>query len=258
MHKNDQDMIHALKKHTSTIAPPPELKHKVMKSIELMNEQGRRLALIDVDTLTEDDPMDSVLLTMKPGTGKAIYIVDHNPAKTISNQTCYEAEHWPNDLHELSHAMAYANIKLPKLGEPQSVKVMYGFDPLEAWQVIDMYREAELSGKRVIVRDLRKNDRLVGVVLEYDQDPISFELRILTTTKSRIHVPDINEHIIIRTKVGGKPAVYLTDTTMSQLIWIDDEQEVLLQYEIRARHATREHILNIASNVHNGVPLEQL
>ncbi|MGO4185000.1 hypothetical protein AB4Z17_27920 [Paenibacillus sp. TAF43_2] len=83
------------------IYPPAGLKQKVLEEIMLVNKKGEMLAKVTVDTLNIDNPFDQIINSLKPGTGKAIYIVHDNPDKMISNQTNYEKEIWHEGIEEL-------------------------------------------------------------------------------------------------------------------------------------------------------------
>lgn len=249
MFESDSDIVNALKAKANEIHPPAELKEKVMHSIDLANQKGETLAKIMVDTLDANDPFDQIIRQLKPGTGKAIYMVENNPNKTISNQTCYEAEKWPLGLKELLEQFAPSAIKLPHQARLQEMNVMYGFDSLEPREMDEMVQEAEATGKNIIVRDLRKSHRLVGAKLLYSLDDSLFELHLLTTTKNRIHVPDIHQHTIERTHVGDQEALYLSDSTHHQLLWVDDGQDIHIQYEIRTNSGSKEWIMGIAGGL---------
>lgn len=246
MFKSESDIISALKAKATEIHPPVELKEKVMQSIDLTNKRGEMIAKVMVDSLDPNDRFDQIIQQLKPGTGKAIFMVDNNPEKTISNQTFYEAEKWSLGLNELLKKVEPNKVKLPQQAQLQEINVMYGFDSLESWEIDEMYKEAELTGKKIIVRDLRKSNRMVGAKLLYTSDDSSFELHILITTKNRIHVPDINNHTVERTKVGSKEAVYLSDSTNHQLLWVDDEQGINIQYEIRTSSRSKEWVFETA------------
>ncbi|MDF2658108.1 MAG: hypothetical protein K0Q94_899 [Paenibacillus sp.] len=125
---------------------------------------------------------------------------------------------------------------------------MYGFDNLTDDEIAEMIERSEHTGQRVVVRDLVPNDRLVGAQLDYTYGGQSFEYHILTTTKSRIHVPDIQDHRIERVAVNGQEGLYLSDGYQNQLIWVEEDSAsgYPLQYEIRARQAEKEWLLAIA------------
>lgn len=249
MFESDSEIISALKAKAEEVHPPFELKEKVMQSIDLTNKKGEMLAKVMVDTLDSNDPFDQIIQQLKPGTGKAIFIVANNPDKTISNQTFYETEKWSLGLKELLKKIEPYKIKLPHQSKLQEIYVIYGFDSLETWEINEMYAEAEMTGKKIIVRDLRKSNRMVGAKLLYTSDDSLFELNILTTTKNRIHVPDISKHTVERTKVGSKEAVYLSDSTNHQLLWVDDEQGINIQYEIRTSSRSKKWVFEVAKGL---------
>lgn len=86
--------------------------------------------------------------------------------------------------------------KKPSNATQTGIAVFYGFEPLEQAEMEEMVKEAEHTGQSVIVRDLRKSNQAVGIKVEYVWHNIELEITILTTTKSRIHVPDMEQHLI--------------------------------------------------------------
>lgn len=282
MFEADSEMIQALKDKARSIHPPAGLKEKVMRTFELANPKGNMLAKVMVDSLDSRDQLDQILQQLKPGTGKAIFIAENNPERAISNQTCYEAEAWPAGLHELLKEFEPLRIKLPRQARLQDIRVMYGFDALEPWEVEELYQEVARTGSGFAMRDLRKSPRLVGAQLLYasdasgesdhsdvsggsdylalldcsahsnrpaDSDGSLFELHILTTTKSRIHVPDILTHTVERTVIGSLEAVYLSDSTQHQLLWVEEQSDRPLQYEIRTSAHTKEWVFRTAEEL---------
>jgi hypothetical protein len=198
----------ALQEKAERVHPPTEIKRKVFEELELVNKNGEMLAKVTIDTLDLEDPFDQIIHQLKPGMGKAIYLVNNNPQKVISNQTNYNHEKWTQGLEELYKNMTPYKFNLPADADLQEIYVMYGFDSLEENEIQEMYDEAERTGIHVVVRDLRKNNRLVGAKFIYTKDGHLFELHVLTTTKNRIHVPDINRHRIERTSVIGSITQY--------------------------------------------------
>lgn len=251
MLNSDKQIADALKATAERIHPPAALKQKVMKQLELSNAQGDRLALVTVDSFDAEDPMDRIIRQLRPGMGKAIYVAANNPDRTVSNQTCYEAVPWNGDLADLRrHAVPYS-FRLPESAELEQIFVMHGFDGLEPEEIERMALEAEARNLDIVVRDLPKNDRLVGAQLLYMLEGVPFELHLLTTTKNRIHVPDLNEHIVEKTKVAGKEAVYLAnpDSSWQQLLWVDDDSDYRVQYEIRTSHPSKPWVFALAEQI---------
>jgi hypothetical protein len=221
----------------------------MFEELELVNKNGEMLAKVTIDTLDLEDPFDQIIHQLKPGMGKAIYLVNNNPQKVISNQTNYKHEKWTQGLEELYKNMTPYKFNLPADADLQEIYVMYGFDSLEENEIQEMYDEAERTGIHVVVRDLRKNNRLVGAKFIYTKDGHLFELHVLTTTKNRIHVPDINRHRIERTSIGNQEGVYLCDSMKQQLLWVDDINGVNIQYEIRTERAAKEWVFTIAESL---------
>lgn len=240
----------ALKETAEHIRPPASLQRKVMKELELLNKKGDLLGKVTVDTLGEEDPMDQIIQQLIPGTGKAIYVAGGNPDRIISNQTNYAHEPWHEGMEALRDRLQPCRFSTPADARLERIFVMYGFDSLTDQEKQEMYEEADRTGQPVIVRDLKKSQRLVGAKLEYSKEGHSFELHILTTTKNRIHVPDIDSHHIERVSVGGGEGVYLADAAHQQLLWIVEEAEgSRIQYDLRTFHATREWVWSIAERM---------
>ena len=251
MYNDNKQIADALKTIAERIQPPQALKQKVMKQLELSNAQGDRLALVTVDSFHDEDPMDRIIRQLRPGMGKAIYVAADNPDRTVSNQTCYEAVPWNGDLTDLLRRAKPYSFRLPQSAELGQIFVMYGFDGLEPHEIEQMAQEAETRNLEIVVRDLPKNERLVGAQLIYTQDGVPFELHLLTTTKNRIHVPDLTEHIVEKTEVASKEAVYLAnpDSSWQQLLWVDDDSDCRVQYEIRTSHPSKAWLFALAEQI---------
>ncbi|MGO4347835.1 hypothetical protein AB4Z45_20315 [Paenibacillus sp. MCAF9] len=242
-------MKRMLMEKANHIYPPAGLKQKVLEEIMLVNKKGEMLAKVTVDTLNIDNPFDQIINSLKPGTGKAIYIVHDNPDKMISNQTNYEKEIWHEGIEELQEKIKPYVFKTPLDSELKASYVMYGFDSLTEIELAEMVEEAEYTGENVIVRDLKKSDRMVGAAFVYEKEGIEFELHILTTTKNRIHVPDINDHLIETILVGEKEGIYLSDGKQHQLIWVTDDNGNNIQYEVRAFEVSKMWVCAIADSL---------
>ncbi|MDF2716080.1 MAG: hypothetical protein K0R28_3005 [Paenibacillus sp.] len=129
------------------------------------------------------------------------------------------------------------------------IRIIHGFDPLSESEVKAMYREATETGCGIVTRELSRSDKIVGVQLDYLCEETRLELTILTTTKSRIHVPDVERHIVETMQVGNHPGVYLEDSSSQQLVWIESERDNI-QYELRpATKVAKESLLRMAESM---------
>jgi len=254
MYEDVENLQQSLKDIAAKLLPPPELKQKVFKELELRSDQGMMLAKVTVDTLDSTNLFDHIIQQLQPGMGKAIYVVPNNPDRIISNQTQYNAIPWKADLQTLQQKFNPYMISTPLHADLQGIQVMYGFDGLMPDEIESMYEEADQTGALVVTRDLRQNDTLVGMALYYQQEQHPFELHILSTTKNRIHVPDLDRHHIERLHVQGTEAIYLSsDAEHHQLFMVIHDNGMRLQYEIRASDVTKSRVLKIAENLlHQG------
>ncbi|MFF2091041.1 hypothetical protein [Paenibacillus sp. NPDC058174] len=246
----EEAWINRMKSKAETILPPAQLKRKIMEQIEMRNGNGEVLASVRVDTFQPDDPMDAIIQQLKPGMGKAIYIAAQGD-RTVSQQTNYAAVLWPHSLEQLFEEAAPWNPPLPVEAEIRRIEVYYGFDDVTEEEIEEMIAESEQQSKPVVVRDLRPNKNIVGARLLYDQADRNFECRLFGTTKSRIHVPDMEQQTIERLLIHGQEAVYLQNDEVRQLIWAMEVPQTsrAVQYELRAEHSDREWLLHIANTI---------
>jgi len=244
------EMISGIKSLAASVSPPPGLKRKVMELVEMRNEKGDLLASVRIDSFQEDDAMDAVIRELQPGTGKAIYIADGGE-DAVSQQTNYKAVPWEHGLDALLALASPYKPLFPVDAELLEARVYYGFDNLTKEETDSMIAESRDTGKRVVVRDLRPNRTLVGASLLYRKDGIKFEFRILGTTKSRIHVPDIGQHTVEHLTVRGHEAVYVADQGRQQLIWAEEDFASCkpLKYTLSAERSDRSWLMNIAENL---------
>ena len=160
--------------------------------MEMRNEKGEVLGILNVASLQAESTIDIVIRELKPGFGKGIYLADD---KKISQQTNYAPVNWLDGLDELKAKASSWEPVFPANAEVKGIQVYYGFDNLTQEEIDEMAIESANTGKDV-VRDLKPNDTFVGVSLLYRKEETSFQFRIFGTTKSRIHVPDVDKHTI--------------------------------------------------------------
>ncbi|WII37539.1 hypothetical protein [Paenibacillus thiaminolyticus] len=72
MHEGIEAIRQALKETAEHIRPPAslQLQRKVMKELELLNNNGDLLGKVTVDTLGDEDPIDQIIQQLTPGRGK--------------------------------------------------------------------------------------------------------------------------------------------------------------------------------------------
>lgn len=247
----DANFGHLLRSAAKQIQPPQELRNKVMELIEFKNENGEILAKINIDSFTPLDPLNEIRQQIQPGTGVAVYVVDNNPERKIRNETFYQGEPWTQGFEELLRVARPFTFKIVREGKLKDIHVIYGFDYLTDDEVEDMYKEAKISGCKIVTRPLRRSNNIVGVDINYELDTRSVKLIVLNTTKSRIHVPDVEKHQIERMTVGLHDAVYLSDGLHQQFIWIEEAPQ-RLQYELRTTtEFTKQALLDMALKMHH-------
>lgn len=248
--KQVEAWIPHMKARLQSIEPPAALKQRVMEQITLCNRRGEALAFVRIDQFQADDAIDHIIQTLEPGMGKAIYIHGHGE-RTVNQQTNYKAVRWEKGLQSLLSKCKPYRLLVPTDAQLLEAQVYYGFDDLSPEEITAMAQASKETGQPIIVRDLRPNEVVVGVKLDYSQQGRPFEYRIFMTTKSRIHVPALEGQHIECTAVRGQEAVYLSDSERQHLIWAEEEPAAgkAVQYELIARQADREWLFRIANGV---------
>lgn len=247
----EQSIGELLQGAASRLVPPEHMKERVMKTIQLQlrHANGSMAGKIDIDCLQDDTPINSALKQLKPGTGRAVYVVENNPGRTISNETYYSGEKWENGLQKLIGRRFPYSFKELLDASLSGIRIIRGFDPLTKSEIKAMYKEAKETGSAIVTRALRKNDKIVGIQLDYTYEHTRLELTILTTTKSRIHVPDVERHIVETFTINHYPAVYMEDESAQQLIWIESEPKNI-QYELRpGKKVSKDWLIAMANNM---------
>jgi hypothetical protein len=244
-----EDWIAEMVARANAVQHPADLKNRVMEQIALKNESGKLLAAVRIDSFQDHDPIDAVIRELKPGMGKAIYFA--GPMEEMfSQQTNYEAVTWEFGLEALRERAYPWTIYMPADTKLKRIEVYYGFDNATNEEIDEMKDESRRTGNRVIVRDLRPNDRLVGLRLQLAQDDFAFELRVFGTTKSRIHVPDMAAHTVESLKVRGHEAIFSANADKQQLIWAEETAEGMpVQYELSAEQADRNRLVSLAETL---------
>jgi hypothetical protein len=252
MTNQDRDIaiLSALRNQAAEIEPPGELKSKIFKELELWSDGGGFLGKVTVASLEADDPFDQLVGGLPPGSGIAIYSLTDNPDRTVSNQTNYEHVLWSGGLEALLQEMQPYVIKLPRSEVITEIFVMYGFGSLDDSEISAMREEAERSGKTV-VRPLPPSGKMVGFKLICEDGGARWEQHVLTTTKNRVHVPDLSTHEVEQTLVDRHKAVYLGDAFNRQLLWIEEEGGQRLQYEIRTSDFDKGQVMEMALGITN-------
>jgi hypothetical protein len=215
--------------------------------MEMKNDKGDVIAILNIDLVQEDNAIDNIIRGLKPGMGKGIYLVNE---KKISQQTNYAAVRWLEGLDELKAKAPLWEPVFPVNAEMMDIHIFYGFDNLTQEEIDEMALESERSGKSV-VRDLRPNDTIVGVSVFYRKQESTFEFRIFGTTKSRIQVPNIDQHTIESLTIRTNEAVYVGDSEKQKLIWaeVGPNKGKVLQYEVLAERSNRDWLVSIAESL---------
>ncbi|RXZ84872.1 hypothetical protein EBB07_02320 [Paenibacillaceae bacterium] len=245
-----EDWLLSLKRKAAAVHPPATLKNKVMEHVQMRNTKGEVLATVQIDSFQDDEIMDTIIQDLKPGMGVAVYIAGQGEP-FFSQQTNYAAVQWEDGLPSLLQLASPMRLMLPH-AELQNIQVFYGFDNLTDEEIAEMAAESEQTGNKVVVRNLVQNQTLVGLSLFYSDQETEFEYRIFRTTKSRIHVPDIEQHVIEHLTIRGNEAVYLADHHRQHLIWAEEDTGIPtpLQYEIICDNQNKRWLLGIAHNLH--------
>ncbi|MFB9327742.1 hypothetical protein ACFFSY_17580 [Paenibacillus aurantiacus] len=215
--------------------------------MEIKSEKGEVLAILHINSNQELNAIDSLIRELRPGMGKGIYIADE---QKISQQTNYEAIPWQEGIDALKAKVALWEPVFPVHADVLDIQVYYGFDNLTQEEINEMAVESEKTGGNV-VRDLKPNDTLVGMSLRCRQDEHTFELRIFGTTKSRIHVPELQQGMIENLMIRANEAVYVGNTDKQQLIWaeVGPSRGKALQYELIAEQNNRDWLIALAGSL---------
>ncbi|KAA8787573.1 DUF4367 domain-containing protein [Paenibacillus amylolyticus] len=216
--------------------------------MDIKNQNGDFLGKIQIESLDSEDGMDQIIGNLRPGDGKAIYIADAKE-NSFTQQTNYAAVEWENGLEQLKENLTSWKPRFPAQVEHNSIQVYYGFDNLTPDEIEAMAEESKMTGKNVIVRDLKPNNKLVGVSITYGGEK-SFTLRIFGTTKSRIGLSE-SELAQVRTlHVRGVEAFYFTNHGTDRLIWIEEGSSgKALQYELFGKPMPADILINIAESM---------
>lgn len=205
------------------------------------------MAILHIDSFKEENDIDNIIRDLEPGMGKGIYIANE---KKISQQTNYEAVKWQKGLDELKEKAPLWEPVFPVNAQVNDIRVYYGFDNLSQEEIDEMAAESERTGRNV-VRDLKPNDTLVGVSLVCCKDETTFEFRIFGTTKSRIHVPNVEHLTIENLTIRANEAVFVGDREKQQLIWAEEGPNFgkVLQYELLAERSSRDWLISVADSL---------
>lgn len=217
--------------------------------MDIKNQNGDFLGKIQMQSLESDHVVDQIIRTLRPGDGKAIYIADVEGNNQFSQQTNYAAVEWQYSLNELKEAMTKWQPKFPSYAEADHIQVYYGFDNLTTDEIEAMAEESRRTGQKVVVRDLKPNNTLVGVRLTYKGEG-TCTLHIFGTTKSRIQ---LSEHELSQVKnllVRGAEAFYFSNHGADRLIWIEaGSSGKALQYELIGEQMSEASLIHIAETM---------
>ncbi|WP_427050930.1 hypothetical protein [Paenibacillus sp. TC-CSREp1] len=217
--------------------------------MDIKSQNGDFLGKIQMQSLESDHAVDQIIRTLRPGDGKAIYIADAEANNQFTQQTNYAAVEWQYSLNELKEAMTHWQPKFPSHAEADHIQVYYGFDNLTTDEIEAMSEESRMTGQKVVVRDLKPNNTLVGVRLTYKGEG-TCTLHIFGTTKSRIQ---LSEHELSQVKnllVRGAEAFYFSNHGADRLIWIEaGSSGKALQYELIGEQMSEAALIHIAETM---------
>ncbi|WP_434752302.1 hypothetical protein [Paenibacillus amylolyticus] len=214
--------------------------------MDIKSQNGDFLGKIQMQSLESDHVVDQIVRTLSPGDGKAIYIADakENP---FTQQTNYAAVEWGHSLNELRESLKGWQPKFPSPdAQIENVQVYYGFNNLTPDEIEAMAEESRRTGQKVVVRDLKPNNTLVGVRLTYSGER-TYILQTFGTTKSRI---ELSEHELSQVKtllVREAEAFYFSNHGADRLIWIEaGSGGKALQYELIGQQMSQAALIQIA------------
>jgi len=220
-----------------------------VEGMNIKNKSGDVIGKIQFQTSEEGGMVHQIIMDLKPGDGKGIYISNAEDNK-FSQQTSYAARDWEGDFGALREKLHPWQPRFPTCSVVQDIKVFHGFDNLSDQEINEMIEESERTGSNVVIRDLKPNHVITGINITYQSDRGVFKLHVFGTTKSRIHVPDTESFKIEKLDLRGHEAYYISNAENRQLIWIEEDAGgKALQYEIVGSDMSQEWVLNIAESM---------
>ncbi|GAS81185.1 DUF4367 domain-containing protein [Paenibacillus amylolyticus] len=215
--------------------------------MDIKNKSGDVLGKIQIESL-RDNAIDRIVIDLKPGDGKAIYTADVIENQ-FTQQTNYAPISWEDGLEQLQKHYSPWQPKFPIDSNIDSIHVFYGFDNLTPQEIDEMIEESSRSGRKVVIRDLKPNKKVVGISITYKKYG-GYKLNIFGTTKSRIAVPDHGGTTVKESAIRGVQAFYILNNETSQLIWIEEDVHgKALQYEIIGRKMSEDLVMKIAKSM---------
>lgn len=214
--------------------------------MEIKNKKGNVIGKIDFQSRQE---IINEIIDLRPGEGKAIYIADAADNK-FSQQTNYAPISWDGSTESLKEKLTPWKPQFPTHSKMCNIQVYYGFENLSSQEIDEMVDESERTEKNVVVRELKPNNKLVGVSITYERNQETYKFQIFGTTKSRIQMPDDGNASIEQLYVRGNEAFYISDADNQQLIWIEEDVNgKAIQYEISGRNIQKEYVLSIVESM---------
>lgn len=214
--------------------------------MEIKSKKGNVIGKIDFQSRQD---IISEIIDLRPGEGKAIYIADAADNK-FSQQTNCAAISWDGSLESLKEKLTPWQPQFPTHSVMCGIQVYYGFENLTSQEIDEMVEESERTGKNVVVRELKPNNKLVGVSITYENNQETYKFQIFGTTKSRIQMPDGGDSSIEQLNVRDIEAFYISNAENQQLIWIEEDiNGKALQYEISGRNIQKEDALSVMESM---------
>lgn len=216
--------------------------------MDIKNENGEIIGKIQFQYLEDRSVIDNIVLSLRPGDGKGIYI-DNADNHNVTQQTNYEAKKWDGDIKSLIDKIRPWQPCFPT-DSIVEIRVYYGFDNLSSEEIDEMIGESKRTGQKVVIRDLKPNNKIVGLNITYQSVKGTYILQIFGTTKSRIQAPNDDQGKIEQLYVRGNKAYYITNLGESHTIWIEEDAKgKALQYEIIGRDLHLENVISITESM---------
>lgn len=217
--------------------------------MDIKNKSGDFLGKIQMESLESDHVVDQIIRNLRPGDGKAIYLANAAEANQFTQQTNYAAVEWENGLDQLKEMLTEWQPKFPAFAEVERIQVYYGFDNLTPDEIQAMADESGITGQQVVIRDLKPNNKMVGIRISY-QGESEYTLQIFGTTKSRILLSDLELSKVKPMCVRGAEAFYFSNHGTDRLIWIEvGSGGKALQYELNGQEQSAAALIQVAERM---------
>lgn len=197
------------------------------------------------EPMVSEDPLLDIRQELRPGKGVAIYLVEHNPEKTIHYDVMYENTRWKQGIDGLLIRLRPHRLKMIRDAELKQIDVMFGFEPLSSSEIEEMYHVADITESKLVTKELQNSSQIVGVEMAYVRGTELITVTMMMPqSQTSLRVSE-GEHV----RAGTIDAVFTSDSHGNRLRWTENGQGAL-RYEIRVGHGvTKQELLNIAINM---------